>query len=419
MSEVLASVNGAREKTVDGSKESIALINKCRELNNQFAELAAEYDEKATWPVEHYRALKDAGMLSIMIPKHKGGLGADFLTYTKCLEQLSMASASTGLTFNMHNITTGILAEAETEDIGGTRGKAMNDFRNWALGEVVKNKKMFASANSEPGIGAHFSALKTTYRKVDDGYIINGHKMFVSMLGYADYYTVAARKENSTSDSPEISFFMVDLDTPGIEVEEVWDTLGMRATVSNNMRLTDVFVPKNRLFLGSEGLGLFKLTREPHWVIAGYVGAYLGLCQGTFDYMVSHLKKKKIPGTDRSVIHREWVQHNVGKLAVDLAATRALVYSAAKMVDDQPGTPETNTAIHCSKHAVSELAPKLASDAMRLCGGSSIARALPLERFYRDARCGGLMPATSDECLLYAGKSALGFDLTDISETYW
>jgi alkylation response protein AidB-like acyl-CoA dehydrogenase len=410
------------ELTINGTmtkQEEQDLLLTCKELSDKFATRAAEYDLKATWPVKDYEDIKEAGLLGIMIPKDKGGMGSSFLTYTKAQEQLSQGGASTGLTFNMHNITAGILSESETKDIGGTRGKAMDDFRNWALSEVIDNRKMFASANSEPGVGAHFSALKTTYKKVDGGFVINGYKLFVSMIGYADYYVVAARREQSSGDLPEISFFIVELDNPGVEVEEIWDTMGMRATVSNNMKIKDCFVPDNRLFLGTEGLGIFKLTREPHWVIGGYIGTYLGLCQATFDYMVNHLKKKKIPGSDQSVITRDWVQHDVGKLSCELEATRALVYKAAAMVDEDRGSPQTNAAIHRSKYMVSEFAPKLASNAIRLCGGSGIVRSLPLERHYRDARCGGLMPATSDECLLYAGKSALGFDLTKIEETYW
>lgn len=400
-------------------KEEEDLISQCMELSEKFATRAAAYDREATWPIKDYEDIKNAGLLGIMVPKDKGGMGAGFLTYTKVLEQLSMGGTSTGLTFNMHNITAGILSESNTEDIGGTRGRAMNDFRNWALSEIVNERKMFASANSEPGIGAHFTALKTTYRKVEGGFVINGYKLFVSMIGYADYYVVAARREQSSGNLPEISFFIVELDNPGVEIEEIWDTMGMRATVSNNMKLKDCFVSNEKLFLGTEGLGIFKLTREPHWVIGGYVGTYLGLCQATFNYMVEHLQKKKIPGSDQSVINRDWIQRDVGKLAVELDAARALVYKAAKMVDEHRGSPQTNAAIHHSKYIVSELAPQLASNAMRLCGGSSIVKSLPLERYYRDSRCAGLMPATSDECLLYAGKSALGFDLTQIEETYW
>ena len=303
--------------------------------------------------------------------------------------------------------------------LGGRRGRAMNEFRDWMFSEMVNNQKLFASANSEPGIGAHFSKIKTTYRHVDGGFIINGSKSFVSMAGHADYYVVAAVREDSEGELPTLSFFIVEKDNPGLEIERVWDTLGMRATSSDNMFIKDCFVTSDKLFLGSEGMGVFKITREPHWVIGGYVGVYLGICSVTFQYMVKHLQNKKIPGTDRSVIEREWVQHHVGKLYTELEAVRTVVYDAAKLVRDNKGTPETNVAIHRSKYMVSEFAPKLASDAIRLCGGSSITRKLPLERLYRDARCGGLMPATTDECLLYVGKAALGTDMTKLSETYW
>ena len=295
----------------------------------------------------------------------------------------------------------------------------MNDFRDWAFNEMINEKKLFASANSEPGIGAHFSALKTVYKLVDGGYNINGTKFFVSMAGYADYYVVAAKKENSTSELPEISFFIAGLDSPGMKIEKVWNPLGMRGTASDNMYLENLFVPKDRLFLGIEGLGAYKITGEPHWVIGGYVGTYLGLCSATFEFMANYLKKKKIPGTEKSVVDGEWTQHMVGELYVGLEAVRSVVYEAAKMVETQKGTMETNVAIHRSKFMVSEFGPHLASQAIRLCGGGSITKRLPLERFYRDARCGGLMPATSDECLLYVGKSVLGHDLTKLSETYW
>ncbi len=68
---------------------------------------------------------------------------------------------------------------------------------------------------------------------------------------------------------------------------------------------------------------------------------------------------------------------------------------------------------------VSELGPRLTSEAIRICGGSTISKRMPLERYYREARCGGLMPATSDECLFYLGKAAFGTDLSKPSETYW
>ncbi len=405
--------------TAPGDLQAEEIIANCGKLAEKFRERSARYDREGSFPVENFADIKQAGLLGITVPREFGGLGADFLTYTMALEQLARGDGSTALTFNMHNIAAGHIADVDLSKVTGKRGEKMARFRDWAFEQMARKQKIFASANSEPGIGAHFSKLKSTYRKTDDGYVLNGTKSFVSMAGYADYYIVAARKEGAAADIPDLSFFAVERDNPGIKIDRIWDTLGMRATCSDIMHLEDVFVPSERLFLASQGLGMLKLAKEPHWVIAGYVGVYLGLCSATFDFMTNYLRNKKIPGSDESVINREWIQHRVGELAVTMEATRTVVYDAARRVRDNPGHPDTNTAVHRSKYMVSEFGPYLASQAIRLCGGGSIARRLPLEQFDRDVRCGGLMPATSDECLLYVGKAALGIDMSKISETYW
>ncbi|MDH4070334.1 MAG: acyl-CoA/acyl-ACP dehydrogenase [Ignavibacteria bacterium] len=397
------------------------LINRCKEVSKGFPERSAKYDREASFPVENFEELRDAGLYGIMVPKEFGGFGADFLTYTKCIEQIGKADSSTGLTFNMHNITVGSLSELDSEinAIGGSRGRVMGQFREWMYNQAIVEKKLFASAVSEPGIGAHFSKLKTTYRKVDGGFIINGTKWFVSMAGYADYYVVAARNEKSSPEDPSLSYLVVEKENPGITIDRVWDTLGMRATTSDTMHLKDVFVPTERLFLGSEGMVLYKITREPHWLVGGFTGVYLGISSAAFEFMVDYLSKKKIPGTDTPMSTDSRIQQRVGELAVQLGAARSATYEAARLIVEQRGSLEANTAIHRAKFLCGELGPHLTSMAIRTCGGTTIARRLPLEKLYRDSRCGGLMPATSDECLMYVGKAALGIDMTKTSETYW
>jgi alkylation response protein AidB-like acyl-CoA dehydrogenase len=137
------------------------------------------------------------------------------------------------------------------------------------------------------------------------------------------------------------------------------------------------------------------------------------------EFTTDYLAKKKVPGSDLTMASDPVVQHQVGEMDVDLAAARALTYEAARLVAEHPGSPEANRAIHRAKFAVGETAPRLASLAIRLCGGTSISRKLPLERLYRDARCGGLMPAKSDDCLSYLGKEALGVDTSKPEESYW
>ncbi|HDH03542.1 MAG TPA: acyl-CoA dehydrogenase [Actinobacteria bacterium] len=400
--------------------DSQRLIELGRELGQVFSTRAAEYDRTATFPVADFDDLREAGLLGVMVPERFGGLGADFLTYTKMLEQIGIGHAATGLTFNMHNIVTGGVAEMDLDAIPGSRGKAMKAFAEWLFDEAVNGKKLFASATTEPGIGAKYSQLQTTYERVDGGYELNGVKSFVSMAGFADYYVVAARsKEETSGPVPTLSFFAVPKEADGIEIEDVWDVLGMRATSSNTMYLRNVFVAKELLFLGSEGFGFFKLLREPHWQVGGYNGVYLGICTAIFEFMTDYLAKKGIAGTDRTAADDRVTQHQVGELDVELAAARALTYEAARLVTESPGSFEANTAIHRAKYIVGELAPRLGSMAIRICGGSTIAKRLPLERLYRDARCGGLMPAKSDDCLSYVGKAALGIDVSKAEESYW
>ena len=401
------------------TSDRIALIDRCRALGKKFAVRAAQYDAEGSFPVENFKELKEEGMLGIMVPAEYGGIGADFLTYTKALEQIAKGDASTGLTFNMHNITIGSLVETLGAPLVGNRGKIMGDFRDWVFNEAVVHKKLFASASSEPGVGAHFSKLKTTYERVDGGFVKNGVKSFVSMAGYADYYVVAAKEANSTSEVPAISFLIVDRDAEGTRVENNWDVLGMRATSTNPLYLENCFVPKDRLYMGSEGMALYKIAREPHWLVGGYNGVYLGICSATMDFVVDFLGKKKQPGTSTPVSEDPRVQARLGEMYSRLEAARLVTYHAAKLVDSSSGSPEANAAIHHAKYLVSELGPWLTSHAIRLCGATGLSKRLPLERYYRDARCGGLMPATSDECLLYLGKTIIGTDLRKPTETYW
>lgn len=407
------------QKVAPADIKSEEIIELCRVLGQRFISRAGKYDKEGSFPVENFEEIKDAGLLGIMIPKKYGGMGADFLTYTRALEQLSKGDASTGLTFNMHNIAVGSLAELNVEGIGGSREKRMTDFITWVYDQSIKEKKLFASASSEPGIGAHFSKLKTLYKRVDGGFVINGVKNWVSMAGYADFYVVAARSADSESDVPAISYLVVEKENPNARVEFTWDVLGMRATSTNPVYFEECFVPNEALFLGSEGMALYKIAREPHWLVGGYNGVYLGICSAAFEFMVEYLKTKKIPGTQTPLAEDSRIQHKVGELYSQLESTRRVAYSAARLVADRPGTPEANTAIHHAKYMVSELGPHLTSEAIRTCGGSTISKRMPLERYFRESRCGGLMPATSDECLFYLGKAAFGTDLSKPSETYW
>ncbi len=395
------------------------LLETCSALAEKFAVRAPLNDERAAFPTENFADLREAGMMGLMVPNSHGGMGADFMDYTLAAGRLAGGDGSTAVAFNMHNIVMATLAELDVTGITGRRGRTMVEFRDWAFSEAVAGK-VFAASLTEPGAGFHPGAIKTAYRRVDGGFVLNGKKSFVSLSENADYYVVACIPDKDPGGAiPTISWIVVSADDPGVRFEHVWNPLGMRATVSNNMYLEDTFVPTERLFMGIEGLVLQKLAAEPHMVVGGFTACYLGIVEAILRFVVEYLTSKRMHGTGNPAIENEMLRHRVGELSVQVEAARELTYAAARRVLSDRGSRETNAAIHRAKYYVGEVGPQIASQAIRICGGTTVSKHLPLERYYRDIRCCGVMPAKSDECLWYVGKEAFGYDVNKAAETYW
>ncbi|MFD0382171.1 acyl-CoA dehydrogenase family protein [Streptomyces stramineus] len=256
--------------------------------------------------------------------------------------------------------------------------------------------------------------MRTTYRPTGDGrsYVITGQKSFVSLAGVADYYVVAARAEG-TEGSGEVSHFVVAADDAGVGFGEVHSLSAMYGTSTAGMVLDAVTVPRSRLFLGVEGMSLYKLVREPHWMISGYTGAYLGIAEAVFRFTRDHVASS--PDRAASPV----LQRELGRMSARLSAARALVNEAGARIDAGRGGVDANAAVHAAKYVVGEVGPALAQDAVRICGSAAVSRSMPLERLLREASFASVMPAKPDECLEYLGKAALGVNLYDATAFSW
>jgi alkylation response protein AidB-like acyl-CoA dehydrogenase len=252
---------------------------------------------------------------------------------------------------------------------------------------------------SERGAGSRLHAITTTYAREGDGFRIKGAKTFVSGAGHADAYLVAARN----GDDPSIvSQFLVPASVAGVTVEETWDSMGMRATGSHDLHL-DVVVAPSTLLGGVEGLALWFAQLMPHWLVASYAAVYVGVAQAAVDAAVAHV-------TARGLAHLPAVRARVGRADATVAATRLAVREAARRVDQEPGSVETNRWVWRAKMLAGDTAAEVAASMLAAAGTSATRRGHPLERLYRDARCGALQPATSDVCADWLGISALGGD---------
>jgi alkylation response protein AidB-like acyl-CoA dehydrogenase len=185
-------------------------------------------------------------------------------------------------------------------------------------------------------------------------------------------------------------------------VENTWDSMGMRATSSHDIHL-DLVVPADRLLGGVEGLALVVAQLMPHWLIASYAAVYVGVAQASIDAAVEHLQARKLT-------HLPAVRARVGRADAQVAAVGLAVFDAARRVDEEPGDEETNRAVWRAKLLAGTTAAEVAASMLEAAGTSATRRGHPLERLYRDARCGSLHPATSDVCADWLGIAALGGD---------
>ncbi|MEU7717516.1 acyl-CoA dehydrogenase family protein [Streptomyces tibetensis] len=384
------------------------LLDRAAALAEALAPLAADVDSGASDGTASLKLLKDAGLLRLLVPADAGGDGLSFAQYTRILEILGARDTATALALNMHNVSVGALCEAA----GGRLGTAGRSFADWVFREITDHDRMFASATSEAGTGAKLRGVRTTYRRSDDGYVLDGRKSFVSLAGVADYYVVAARDADEDAEN-EVSHFVVAAEDEGVSFGSPWPGQALAGTHTADMTLDHVRVGRERLFLGVEGMSLFKLVREPHWMVSGYTGAYLGLAGAILRELTEGVRSSPARAASPMAVRE------LGRLSTRLTAARALTHTACDEVDAARGTPRANAGVHAAKYAVGELLADLTASASQLAGTAALDRRRPLHRYLREAPFCSVMPAKPDECLEYIGKTALGVNLADARAFDW
>ncbi|MEH1165721.1 acyl-CoA dehydrogenase family protein [Micromonospora sp. CPCC 205539] len=378
---------------------TVHALEAARRLAPRFAARAAEHDRDGSFPVDDFRDLREAGLFGLMVPRELGGLGASFAEYAAVATELARGNGATALVFNMHASVTGALG-AVTQELAEALGVPAEALaaRDRLLAAAAQGS-WYAVAMSERGAGARLSQLSTVYEATDEGWHLKGSKTFCSGAGHADGYLVAAR---SAADQSVVSQFLVPASPAGLTVEPTWDALGMRATSSHDLHL-DVTVPTDRLLGGVEGLALVVAQLMPHWLVASYAAVYVGVARAAIGAAAEHLNARNLAGLPA-------VRARLGRADAATAAAQLVVAEAARRVDDAPGDAETNRWVWRAKLLAGTTAAEVAASVLEAAGTSATRRGHPLERLYRDARCGSLHPATSDVCADWLGIAALGGD---------
>jgi alkylation response protein AidB-like acyl-CoA dehydrogenase len=392
------------------------LIARARRLAlDQFAPRADRYDREASFPFDDYEDLRAAGLLALCVPEKYGGRGASYETYCLVAEQIAQGNGSTALTFNMHCLTMLMMGEmADAMPMSAAARKRHEQLRREKFREVVERGAFYGQPHSEPvEQGQTDAALSvggrrfgTTARKVDGGYVVNGRKFFVSLADAAPYFATPAIR---IGDEPWIErtlYLQVPRDAPGVSFPGDWDPMGMRATVSRDMLLQDVFVPDEAEVLPP---GLFGALYNafPHLSPLTFSATFLGLMQASYDYTIAYLTGK-VPGAAGVQTETASKGQAVAEMLFTLETARAVYYRAIAeaRVDAPVEAVQRARAAHVT---VQRSAVTLTQEAIRVCGGRALLKRHPLERYARDARAGALMrPWTQDIATQQAWECALG-----------
>ncbi len=376
---------------------------------DKFAPRAPELDRLAQFPFANYDDLREAGLLALCVPESHGGKGADYATYAMVSAEIGRYCGATALTFNMHVCTT-LWSGLLSEDLEMTPEQQATHQRHQAVhfDRVVNQGAIYAQPFSEGGAAASGAApFGTTAIRVEGGWRVNGKKIFASLSDAAHYFGVLCteKKADANLSRKDTLYLAIPRDAAGVRVEGPWDPLGMRATVSRTLIFEDVFVPDDAALM-PQGLYFQAASRWPHMFMT-LAPTYMGIAQAAYDFTVAYLRGE-IPGTG-PVKRRQFAtkQMAVAEMFVKLEQTRNMFMRAITDASVDP-SKSTRLRAYATQYTIMENAQDIARLAIRTCGGQSMLKSLPLERLYRDARCGSLMlPWTAELCLDRIGREAL------------
>jgi alkylation response protein AidB-like acyl-CoA dehydrogenase len=376
-----------------------------------FATRAAQHDRDGSYPFENIEALKESGFFTAPVPDELGGMGVDsWHDLLVASSRLAQGDPSVAIGVNMHLVGMGHVSR-RYRDL-----KARDDPRAAMFGmglmAVVQGKQVIAAAVSEPA--QDLTRPNTTAARTEDGWVINGTKIFGTMSPASSALFVAVTIVGE--DEEKYAFALVPTNTPGVTLNDDWDALGMRASGSGSITLADVHVPKTAIF-GTWPAGHVSPELIENFLPSGlfHASASLGIAEAAHALVVEALARKR--KGDHVSPH---MLMTASQNAIDLFAIRSAFERAANLIDHFYGATSVDdwtldfvsgyfAEVQAAKTFINEVAQRIVDRALALSGGAGYMAGHPLARAYRDVRAGAFMhPLGANRAYEFIGQVALG-----------
>lgn len=372
------------------------------DMLQRFRQRAPTYDRDNRFFQEDWDEIRASGFLTALVPSEFGGGGLSVAEYVREIQRLAEFAPATALAVNMHEYWVGIAAEMR---------RLGDPTLEWLLKEAAAGE-IFAAGHAETGNDLPGFLSTARAERVDGGYRVFGHKMFGSLTPVWTRYGLHAMDTSDPANPVVIHAFM-PRETPGYSIKETWDTLGMRATRSDDTILDGVVIPDRYIgrVLPAGTADLFILCLFAV-ALSGISSVYLGIARRALELAVGTAHRRTSIALSRSMAYHPEVQHNVAMMAMRIEAMEAqldrLTSDWSNNVDHGERWP---LKIVATKYNVVQGAVEVVDRAMAISGGTGMFKGNELERLYRDVRCGPFHPANTLLAPEIVGKIALGIDL--------
>ena len=329
----------------------------------------AELDEKNQFPREILNQMAQADLFGVPIPEAYGGFGGGCLEIVLTVEQLGRGCIGVGTAFaaNFLGVYPIIIAGSEA-------------MKEKYLPDIAAGKKFGAFGLTEANAGSDASGIQTTAVLDGDEWVLNGTKQWITNGGEAQVYSVVAITDRSRGPRGA-SIFVVEEGDPGFSCGPKEKKMGIRASSTTELIFKDCRIPADRL-VGRQGTGFITVMKTLDLSRPGIGALGVGLAQGALDEAARYAKQRQQFG--KPIIAFQAVQHLLADMAIGIESARALVYAAARHIQEHPKDMSKASAM-CKTYAT-DVAMKVTTDAVQVMGGYGYMCEYPVEKMMRDAK---------------------------------
>jgi alkylation response protein AidB-like acyl-CoA dehydrogenase len=360
--------------------EQIQLRKSVRDFAEaEIAPHVLEWDENQTFPLTTIKKAGELGLLGAIFPEELGGAGFGYIEYSIIIEELARVDPSVALIVAAHNSLC-----SNHIYLAGNEEQRKKYIPKLATGEWIGCWSL-----TEPEAGSDAAGTRTTAALRGGEWVINGGKTFTTNAQYADVCVAMAVTDRAASQHG-ISAFILEKDTPGFRVGKKENKLGMRASATGEVLFHDCRVPESQL-LGKSGEGFVDSLRVLDGGRISIAALALGLAQGAYEAALKYSKHRKQFG--RFISEFQAIQHKLADMATEIEAARWLIYSAGARKD--AGKRVTRESA-MAKLFASEVAVRVADQALQIHGGYGFIKDYPVEKFYRDVKLCTIGEGTSE-----------------------